>query len=673
MAGKRAPVLTEADIPPLPPPLPDAPERGSFGSQAAFDEAVAKHQAAAARREEQVQHRRRLKEKLREQNRGKRDRSGRDQSKRARPSDDGAKATERRRNNSEAAANHRGREAARYEAAQPEVTWADMALTSIVDAGESRPDWDFMKGAKVSVRARKKNAEIKEAEQEERMRASAAQAEAEAEAEARRRADPDEQAREAAREAARRAAAIKEREQECERTTKSFVESRCCDLMRLAHRADLDQHGELIKAWRGGGGGGGDRLADPAAAELDAARTRAGMYCEHPPEIIGKCFRCWTKPGTPRQEPHRPVLSAVRELGVCWSRAWGTHAIPNECYGFGPSVADRAMRWQCSRCCEELLAEARTRTAEWIAWERSGQRWREPEDERNKLGFGRWVRRWLDQRAPVDQAALIRTRLCEHDAQYVDYGECGAVLWSLVQRVERDVHAAAAKAARDEKMAAWAAQAPEREERAAAKLAAAGGRITAENARFFRPPKLFEQNEERDSYVHLTTMTNSQAWTTSDWGADSAPMLWLLQMTGRSTQMTSTGEPGERNIKEYDALVFEWHQLARLQPPTKYGADHRGRGARSLYALRQPLCPGEPPPAPPLSAAALKRKWTREAEAQLELRRREREREAIMARRADDPVRVRWEERQARQAAATPQPQADRESELEEDSDYDGE
>ena len=117
-----------------------------------------------------------------------------------------------------------------------------------------------------------------------------------------------------------------------------------------------------------------------------------------------------------------------------------------------------------------------------------------------------------------------------------------------------------------------------------------------------------------------------------------------------------------RRLKEYDALVFEWHQLARLQPPTKYGADHRGRGARSLYALRQPLCPGEPPPAPPLSAAALKRKRAREVEAQLEARRREREREAMMARRSDDPVRVRWEERQARQAAAPPPPAVDKES-----------
>ena len=91
--------------------------------------------------------------------------------------------------------------------------------------------------------------------------------------------------------------------------------------------------------------------------------------------------------------------------------------------------------------------------------------------------------------------------------------------------------------------------------------------------------------------------------------------------------------------------------------------------------MRQHLCPGEPPPAPPLSDAALKRKRAREVEAQLEARRRERAREAMMARRADDPVRVRWEERLARQAAAPPQPQLDcsNDESGQEDSDYDGE
>ena len=60
-------------------------------------------------------------------------------------------------------------------------------------------------------------------------------------------------------------------------------------------------------------------------------------------------------------------------------------------------------------------------------------------------------------------------------------------------------------------------------------------------------------------------------------------------------------------------------------------------------------------------------------EAQVEARRREREREAMMARRADDPVRVRWEERQSRQAAAPPQADSNDLSGESEDSGYDGE
>lgn len=154
------PRVTEADIPDIPPPLAKTPVRDSFASDAAYDEAKAEHQAAAARRAEQMKERRKMQERLREQ---KRDRSGR-----ARPDDDGAKATERRRKNPVAAANHRQREADRYEAARPEITEADMAITSIVDAGESRPDWEWLKGAKVSQRARKKNAQRRDEEQAER-------------------------------------------------------------------------------------------------------------------------------------------------------------------------------------------------------------------------------------------------------------------------------------------------------------------------------------------------------------------------------------------------------------------------------------------------------------------------------------------------------------------------
>ena len=74
MPPRRDPLLTEADIPP---PL-DPPERSSFDSEAAFDEAMAEHPAAA---EARMKERRRMKEKLRQQlrqqNRSKRDRSGR--------------------------------------------------------------------------------------------------------------------------------------------------------------------------------------------------------------------------------------------------------------------------------------------------------------------------------------------------------------------------------------------------------------------------------------------------------------------------------------------------------------------------------------------------------------------------------------------------------------------
>ncbi len=96
--SRRGPQLSEADV-----PLPlDRPERSSFDSQAAFDNAVAEYPAAAAQR---MKERRKMKEKLRDQ---KRDRSGR-----ARPSDAGAKEAERRRKDPEAAKKHREREAAR--------------------------------------------------------------------------------------------------------------------------------------------------------------------------------------------------------------------------------------------------------------------------------------------------------------------------------------------------------------------------------------------------------------------------------------------------------------------------------------------------------------------------------------------------------------------------------
>ena len=79
--------LSPADIPPMPDRLSKRPIRQDFISEAEYDDAVAQHTLAAAAREELVRERRKLMEKLRDQGR---DRRGRDQSGRARPSDDGA-------------------------------------------------------------------------------------------------------------------------------------------------------------------------------------------------------------------------------------------------------------------------------------------------------------------------------------------------------------------------------------------------------------------------------------------------------------------------------------------------------------------------------------------------------------------------------------------------------
>ena len=71
--------------------------------------------------------------------------------------------------------------------------------------------------------------------------------------------------------------------------------------------------------------------------------------------------------------------------------------------------------------------------------------------------------------------------------------------------------------------------------------------------------------------------------------------------------------------------------------PARYTVDNSfvggPRGVLSLYVIRERLCPGQPPAAPRLSDAGLKRKWGREVNAQAE-RRRKREREDRMARRA---------------------------------------
>ena len=118
------------------------------------------------------------------------------------------------------------------------------------------------------------------------------------------------------------------------------------------------------------------------------------------------------------------------------------------------------------------------------------------------------------------------------------------------------------------------------------------------------------------------------------WACDSAPMLWALQMTGECMSLLAFqgGIAEVEDLRRYEKLVREWHRLARLQPPARY-TSVQWHGVMSLYVIRDPLCPGQPPAAPRLSDAALKRKWGREVNAQVE-RRRKREREDRMARRA---------------------------------------
>ena len=250
--SRRGPQLTEADI-----PLPlDRPERSSFDSQAAFDNAVAEYPAAAAQR---MKERRKMKERLREQKRERsgRDRSGRDQSGRARPSDAGAKEVERRRKDPEAAKKHREREAARYEAKQPEVTEEDISLTRIVDAGEERPNWEYLKGAKVSERARKEIAKREAARKAANEAAvSVARREA-AEAAAREEADPEAQARKRQRKADEEAAAaarhdrfIQEQNRVNDRDIHVALNDMFDYLAKEARARDGKLHGELLSQWK---------------------------------------------------------------------------------------------------------------------------------------------------------------------------------------------------------------------------------------------------------------------------------------------------------------------------------------------------------------------------------------------------------------------------------------
>lgn len=715
MAQKRAPALTEADIPPPPPRLPDAPERSSFASQAAFDEAIADYQAAAARNEEQRKERRRMKEKLRDQNR---DRSGR-----ARPSDDGKKAAERRRSNPKAAANHREREAARYEAAQPEVTEADMALTSIVDHGEKRPNWEWLKGAKVSARARTKNTERKEAEQTERRRNPD-------------KGVPDEVV--IARLVEELVQKVVVRENFSDPSGRLYIEDYRLrdDFLEIMRYKAMDDQAYSMKDWA--------RQPDPTSArdrylvqvserwhlyeeatmywtdghttwghetvqgELQAIGAwRAEherlsyyslipLYLEH---CVPRCIDAeltpqprpqqwprWNDDGTPvslaswaveagRDQPGWRYPNNRPPPEVPWPREWWTFddillhcrcqaELSRACEPSpSPCHHGNSRRWECAACRSELVAEAVSLRFDGLDADASFR----------FDGFYMCGWEWLE----------LRDDECQ---DYSDWRECGAVIETLVQQLERDaqrVRAAAAKAAAEAEAAAAAERAAAAAARAAeigaARLAAAGlVRITEENALRFPPPKLFELNAARDDYVHVRRSDNGSAAFPDAFELDSAPMLWGLQMTGHLIHHRGYGEASEQDSKQYEALVLEWHKLARRRPPArKYGVDHRGRGGRSIYTMRELIRPRNPvrpqgmpdgmwamhpwnpanqapAPAPPLNDAAYKRKRGSEIEAQLEARRQERLREWYMARPADNPGRVRWEAAQARRATAQP-------------------
>ena len=354
--------LSDADIPPLPPKL----NRRDYSTDAAFS-------AAQAQRAEVTQQRRKLKEKLRDQ---KRDRSGR-----GRPADDGAQATKRRQDNPDAVRNHRTRESTRYEASQPEVTQADIALTRIVDAGEKRPDWEWLKGAQVTKRARRKGEQQKATAEAKRVEEVLAQREEAKEGEQ-------------CWHAAWRARQEKQREKlragyEAQRV--EYVESttrwQCKEIGMLAQCADYDQHAQLISAWLADelgviqGHAGRADARETSLAELDAARARAGLYCDqHPAQVVRKCRHCCF---------FTPGLGKSKE----------------GCRLGGP-IKDRALKGQCPQCCEELVAEA----LEWSRLYRGCV-----------LDHNKSLREWLDERAPVDRAAIIR---CEDRRYWARTPDC---------------------------------------------------------------------------------------------------------------------------------------------------------------------------------------------------------------------------------------------------------
>lgn len=134
----RAPRITEADIPSLDdmPTLADPPQRSLFADDASYVAARAQHSNDARRRDALMKERRKLQQRLREQNRAPRDRSDR-----VRPANDSTRRVEQRQQLPQQIEDHREREAARYEAHQLPPSERNIAAASYVVRGEQAPGW----------------------------------------------------------------------------------------------------------------------------------------------------------------------------------------------------------------------------------------------------------------------------------------------------------------------------------------------------------------------------------------------------------------------------------------------------------------------------------------------------------------------------------------------------
>ena len=121
MSPEERRVLTEADVPPKPPPLGKPPCLSAYSTTAEFALAVTAHAELEKQRKAQMKERRRVQMALQEQKRAKRDRS-----QRSRPSDDGERATRRRKESSELTARHNCREKQRYVDSLPEPSELDI-------------------------------------------------------------------------------------------------------------------------------------------------------------------------------------------------------------------------------------------------------------------------------------------------------------------------------------------------------------------------------------------------------------------------------------------------------------------------------------------------------------------------------------------------------------------